>query len=99
MHCVYGIGLPTPEKFLYTKKGFPDSQPTELKVDGDGTVSVRASKVCERWRHDQSQPVYMKSIENYEHLDMLQSNDLIDYVQKVALFGGKKKNLWWKRQQ
>uniref|UniRef100_A0A915K4A3 Group XV phospholipase A2 n=1 Tax=Romanomermis culicivorax TaxID=13658 RepID=A0A915K4A3_ROMCU len=86
IHCIYGVGLPTPEKFVYAKKShFPDTQPDEVMGDGDGTVNVRSIEACQRWRQEQSQPVYIKEIEKWEHLEILQNREVIDYVKRVVL--------------
>ncbi|VDK54464.1 unnamed protein product [Anisakis simplex] len=49
MHCIYGTGVATPEKFEWAKGYFPDYPPLEIFGDGDGTVNHRSLDVCRKW--------------------------------------------------
>ena len=51
MHCLYGIGVDTPESFHYTKP-FPkgaNEDPEVIMGDGDGAVNLKSSEVCLHW--------------------------------------------------
>lgn len=42
LHCLYGVKMKTPEVLVYAKeKDFPDTQPSVIYGDGDGTVNLK----------------------------------------------------------
>ena len=47
-YCIYGLGFPTVETLVYGE-GFPDTQPSILYGEGDGTVNRNSLEVCLRW--------------------------------------------------
>uniref|UniRef100_A0A3P8ZVU6 Phospholipase A2, group XV n=1 Tax=Esox lucius TaxID=8010 RepID=A0A3P8ZVU6_ESOLU len=84
IHCLYGSGVPTAEGFLYTS--FPDTDPTTVLGDGDGTVNLLSAAQCRRWIGRQTQPVHMLELEGNEHVNMLLNFTTVAYIKKV-LFG------------
>ena len=61
LYCLYGTGVPTPEKFVYGADEFPDTFPKTLFGDGDGTVNIRSLKACQSFVGKQKQKVVTKS--------------------------------------
>nr|XP_046209372.1 phospholipase A2 group XV-like isoform X2 [Oncorhynchus gorbuscha] len=84
IHCLYGSGVPTAEGFLYTI--FPDTDPTLVLGDGDGTVNLLSATQCKRWIGHQTQPVHMFELEGNEHVAMLRNFTTVTYI-KTVLFG------------
>uniref|UniRef100_A0A4W5P736 Phospholipase A2, group XV n=1 Tax=Hucho hucho TaxID=62062 RepID=A0A4W5P736_9TELE len=84
IHCLYGSGVPTAEGFLYTN--FPDTDPTLILGDGDGTVNLLSATQCKRWIGHQTQPVHMLELEGNEHVAMLLNFTTVTYI-KTVLFG------------
>lgn len=90
LHCLYGVGLKTPEKFLFSKeKDFPDAQPSVVYGDGDGTVNVRSLRGHTFFQGQQSQPIYVKEFSGVEHVATLKYQPIIDYI--LALFVDQRK--------
>ncbi|CAB1323340.1 unnamed protein product [Coregonus sp. 'balchen'] len=84
IHCLYGSRVPTAEGFLYTN--FPDTDPTLILGDGDGTVNLLSATQCKRWIGHQTQPVHMLELEGNEHVAMLLNFTTVTYI-KTVLFG------------
>ncbi len=85
-HCLYGVGLKTPESFYYKKqKDFPDAQPSVIYGDGDGTVNLRSMLAYRRWVGKQQHPIYFKEIPGAEHVQTLKNQAVIDYILKLFL--------------
>lgn len=56
-HCIYGLGVPTPQNFTWAKGYFPDYQPSIVYGDGDGTVNRRSLEVCKGWQNQHGEDV------------------------------------------
>ncbi|GAB1598021.1 group XV phospholipase A2-like [Argonauta hians] len=82
VHCIHGINVPTPAKFVYDK-GFPDFEPKTIYGPGDGTVNLASLYGCLRWSKQQKQPVYHYTLPNAEHLAILKNVQLIDLISKI----------------
>jgi lysophospholipase-3 len=52
LHCIYGLGVNTPELFTWARGYFPDYQPVISYGDGDGTVNRQSLEVCRKWAND-----------------------------------------------
>lgn len=83
VHCLYGVGISTPEAFQYSEK-FPDVEPTVLTGEGDGTVNLYSALQCKRWIGKQKQPVTLVELPQNEHVDMLLNVTTVDYIKKVV---------------
>uniref|UniRef100_A0A1I8AHJ8 Lecithin:cholesterol acyltransferase n=1 Tax=Steinernema glaseri TaxID=37863 RepID=A0A1I8AHJ8_9BILA len=62
VHCIYGRKVNTPETFSWSPNYFPDSQPTTVYGDGDGTVNIRSLEACKRWNEQNNNG---KSVDTY----------------------------------
>ena len=81
LHCLYGVGLKTPETFVYTReKDFPDTQPSVIYGDGDGTVNVRSLRGHTFFQGKQPQPIFVKEFNGVEHVATLKYPPIIDYI-------------------
>ncbi|KAH3772297.1 phospholipase A2 group XV-like [Dreissena polymorpha] len=86
MHCLHGVNVSTPGQFVYDNKSWHDSEPTRTILDdGDGTVNIRSLLGCLRFQDQQSQPVYHKTFNQGEHLQMLNLKDVIAYIKDVLI--------------
>ena len=84
VHALYGVGLKTPESFIYKKEyQWPDYQPSVIYGDGDGTVNLRSLHGFKRWIGKQDQPISFKEVPGAEHLATLRHPDVIDYINKL----------------
>lgn len=78
--------------FLFTSLNFGqsfNSNPIEVKGDGDGTVNRRSLAGCDYWRNTPAQfghEIHQQELANAEHYDILSDSRLIDYITKT-LFG------------
>jgi len=81
VHALYGIDVKTPAGFIWKKqKSFPDSQPTVVYGDGDGTVNIRSLYGFKHWIGKQKQPIFNKEFSGSDHLGILKNPDMIAYI-------------------
>ncbi|GFO20649.1 group XV phospholipase a2 [Plakobranchus ocellatus] len=85
LHCVHGVGLPTPGTLVFGKGEFPDTFPKNIPDDGDGTVNIRSLLVCLDWRSKQHYPVNHTALKGAEHMEILADPRARKYVVNVAL--------------
>ncbi len=84
LHCLYGTGVNTPMRFEYGEGQFPDTQPTTITGDGDGTVNINSLMSCKKWIGAQSYNVTLKGFPNVEHVQTIREPDIITYVDGVV---------------
>jgi len=84
-HCLYGGGVDTPLAFKFSKtySNWMDYQPDVVSGDGDGTVNTRSLVACKKWVNTGKHPVHMQMFNQTEHVAMLSSIDVIQYITKV----------------
>uniref|UniRef100_A0A914VNE4 Uncharacterized protein n=1 Tax=Plectus sambesii TaxID=2011161 RepID=A0A914VNE4_9BILA len=85
VHCIYSLGMDTPERFEWSKGYFPDYPPTTIHFgEGDGTVNQRSLETCLKWaENNNNKPVTKYVLNKVEHLDILNNAEAISYVQKA----------------
>ncbi|RCN34756.1 Lecithin:cholesterol acyltransferase [Ancylostoma caninum] len=71
VHCIYGTGIATPERFSWAKGYFPDYPPSIVFGDGDGTVNRRSAEVT---THE---------LPGAEHMAIMQNPAAIELVRKA----------------
>lgn len=84
LYCLYGTGVPTPEKFVYGADEFPDTFPKTLFGDGDGTVNIRSLKACQSFVGKQKQKVVTKSFSNADHMGIIGDIRVIEFVKNLV---------------
>ena len=87
VHCLHGIGVPTPGALVYGSDEFwYDHTPTVISDDGDGTVNLRSLRGCLRWQRKQRAPVYHWEFKGTyaQHLQSLHNPDLMGYIARVV---------------
>ncbi|KAJ8958567.1 hypothetical protein NQ317_016374 [Molorchus minor] len=57
-----------------------DGYPTLLYGDGDGTVNRRSLEGCKYWQKAQKQKVYIKELQQVDHLQILSNKTTISYI-------------------
>ena len=84
-HCFYGIGLPTPQNFVYSES-FPEgamSDPQILMGDGDGTVNLPSSEICLRWQSSR----FLFQTETFpgvNHHEMITNDAVLQKIGKIV---------------
>mmetsp|Transcript_64924 Transcript_64924/g.89158 ORF Transcript_64924/g.89158 Transcript_64924/m.89158 type:complete len:588 (-) Transcript_64924:188-1951(-) len=83
--CLHGRGVPTPAGFVYGKakegQHTLDQQPNEiLKEDGDGTASLRSTRLCEMWEKRLGSRLEVVGFENISHFDLMRDRAVVDLI-------------------
>ena len=84
LHCLYGSNIKTPLQFIYGEGDFPDTQPSVINGDGDGTVNIRSLMACSRWQSMQTYKVTLQNFSGVEHVHTIKNPDAIKYVDNVV---------------
>lgn len=84
VHCMHGVNVPTIERLVYKHLEFPDSNPTLIQGDGDGTVNLRSLEGCLRWKGLQKQKIVHKPLKKVDHMGVLYDDDVIQYIKQVV---------------
>lgn len=86
VHCIHGSGVATPEAFVFGKGQFPDTYPSQVDGDGDGTVNIRSLLGCLRWVGKQKYPVAHVALNgsSSEHMSILSNTDARQYIKDVV---------------
>lgn len=79
-HALYGTGLKTAEGYIYTESEWPDSSPSLVYGDGDGTVNLRSFKGYTRWYGKQKESIFYKELPGVDHSGILKNKQTIDYI-------------------
>ncbi|XP_041375530.1 phospholipase A2 group XV-like [Gigantopelta aegis] len=81
VYCLHGTNVSTPGMLNYSEGQWPDSQPTVVPDNGDGTVNIRSLQGCLAWQ--KSQKVVHKVFNKVEHTEILMDKDVIDYLKTI----------------
>ncbi|KAG5839776.1 hypothetical protein ANANG_G00208550 [Anguilla anguilla] len=85
VHCLYGVGLPTPVTYVYDEN-FPNADPVDILYDdGDDTVDSRSMSLCKRWVGKQDQPVHITELRRLPHLDIVFDARVLTLIQNILL--------------
>ena len=84
LHCIYGGKVKTPSMFIYQKGQFPDTDPSMVTGDGDGTVNINSLMSCQKWQGNQHYPVTLQQFTGIEHVPMIKNPGVISYVDKIV---------------
>uniref|UniRef100_A0A673URF2 Phosphatidylcholine-sterol acyltransferase n=2 Tax=Suricata suricatta TaxID=37032 RepID=A0A673URF2_SURSU len=94
VYCLYGVGLPTPNTYIFDH-GFPYTDPVRiLYEDGDDTVATRSTELCARWQSSQPQPVHLLPLHGTQHLNMVFSNQTLEHINAILLGPTSTPNPW-----
>ena len=78
VHCFYGIGTPTVEVVNYGS-GLPTSYDSITYGDGDSSVNLLSSQVCQQWSN-QKAPFVVKTFDKIHHTEMVTATSVLDAV-------------------
>lgn len=85
VHCLYGVGSPTPVNYIYDDN-FPNADPVDILYDdGDDTVDSRSMSLCKRWVGKQDQPVHVTEIHGLRHLDTVFDHRVLSLIQSILV--------------
>ena len=85
VYCLHGVNISTPLAYSYAPDSFPDSQPTAVNGDGDGTVNLRSLHRCLEWGRNHKHSFFHKEFTGTlaEHLRILENPSVIDLIMDV----------------
>ncbi len=86
-YCYYGVGVDTPERFIYSSSldGSIVQPSNIINGDGDGTVNILSSQVCHRWASMSSN--YKFSLRQYEgvsHQNMVSDRNVLNDIALIV---------------
>ncbi|KAL8194606.1 UNVERIFIED_CONTAM: hypothetical protein K2H54_025932 [Gekko kuhli] len=85
VYCLYGIGLPTPETYIYDNQ-FPYEDPVDIVYgDGDDAVNRGSLELCKQWRGKQKERVHVVELPGVEHLNLVFNNLTLNYINEILL--------------
>ncbi len=86
-YCYYGVGVPTPERFVYNQPldgGIVQPSQTEMG-DGDGIVNLLSSEVCRRWTSMSSKYEFReRQYEGVSHLNMVTDTRVLNDIALIV---------------
>ena len=85
-HCIYGYDLQTAESFNFANlRSFPNGKPDVECGKGDGTVSLRSLRLCQKWEGQQVWPVKSYEMKGAEHFGMLNDDDVLKIIENLVI--------------
>jgi len=91
MHCLYGTTFPTESHYTY-KNGWDEVPEIKYDEGGDGTVPEFSLQRCQTFASQQKQSVDIKEFDLHDHVNILFSEDLMNYILKIVVNNTPKKN-------
>jgi len=85
VHCIYGTEVITPEQFFWkSHKDFPDSVPTTVYGNGDGTVNIRSLRACSRWKdRNNGTNINVTELNGADHMSILRDPRTITLLRSI----------------
>ena len=84
MYCYYGTNVSTPAVLVYKEGQFPDTFPTIVAGNGDGTVNDVSLRACSMWKQKQSRKVTMQSFSGVEHMGMVTNAEILQAILDIV---------------
>ncbi|KAK6726066.1 hypothetical protein RB195_004405 [Necator americanus] len=88
VHCIFGVGLPTINRLVWSSSAFPHKQPLEIrKGTGDGTVEEKSSELCKHWNpgNNAGKKVTVHRIDGGDHMHTIHHPTTIEIVRQVVI--------------
>ncbi len=86
-YCFYGVGVNTPEKFIYSKDLTAENsigiRPEVVNGDGDGSVNMISSRVCHIWS-SMSAGFKYKTYNNVNHKKIISDNNVLKDIGAIV---------------
>ncbi len=96
-YCFYGVGVKTPEKFIYSKdlteKNSIGMKPEVINGDGDGSVNSDSLRACHIWSSMPSKFEY-KLYNNVDHSEIISDNNVLKDIGAIVGAPKRKKSIW-----
>jgi len=84
-YCYYGTQVPTPLTLVYKEGQFPDTPPTLLTGNGDGTVNDASLEACSVWKAaQQSRHVELRGFPGVSHFGMVTNSGVLQAVLEIV---------------
>ena len=85
--CLHGVNVSTAVAFSYAADEFPDSAPTPILANGDGTVNLRSLHRCLEWKGHSKHAFHHREFSGplSEHLQILKNPTVINYIPTYVL--------------
>ena len=83
-YCFYGTNMSTPAVLSYKEGQFPDTFPSIVMGNGDGTVNDMSLRACSVWKQTQSHKVNLRSFSGVEHVDMVKNANVLQAVLEIV---------------
>ena len=84
-YCYYGTQVPTPLTLVYKEGEFPDTPPTILNGNGDGTVNDVSLEACSAWTFTpQPYNVELRSFPGVSHVSMVSDGGVLQAVLEIV---------------
>jgi len=84
VHCMHGINNTTPLQFQYAKSKFPDTFPTTLQGNGDGTVNLKSLELCKKFKRLRTYKQFTGPLA--KHLEIMQNPAVIQRVVEILYY-------------
>ena len=81
-YCFYGLGHPTPLRFVYDK-GFPNTAPEVINGNGDNTVNQESSEVCLQWAKS-GYPFKRIIFHGTDHIGIVSDESVLQIIASVV---------------
>ena len=85
-YCFYGVGRRTVETMTYAKNfvsGDTPGIPTNTFGDGDGSVNLKSSEICLKWRTMRS-PFNTMTFKGVSHLGMIENSAVLSKISGIV---------------
>ena len=83
-YCYYGTNMSTPAVLVYKEEQFPDSFPSIIMGNGDGTVNDMSLRACSIWEQMQSHKVSVLSFSGVEHYAMVKDSGVLQALLNIV---------------
>ncbi|EYC31726.1 hypothetical protein Y032_0003g1202 [Ancylostoma ceylanicum] len=88
VYCIFGVGLPTTSRLIWTNKSFPHEQPKEIRDrTGDGTVEERSADLCRHWNpgNNAGKKVTLHRIRGANHMHTIHHPTTVEIIRQVVI--------------
>lgn len=85
VYCLYGLGVLTPETYIYDNS-FPYEDPVDIVYgDGDETVNKGSLEFCKQWHGQQKERVHVVELPGVDHLNLVFNNLTLNFINEILL--------------
>ena len=81
-YCLYGLGHPTPSRFVYGK-GFPNTTPEVINGNRDNTVNQKSSEICLQWAKS-GYPFKRMIFQGTDHIGIVSDESVLQTIASIV---------------